>query len=228
MSIYRSSEAKSNILSLVMMIIIWVPYIFGLGFSFYRFGNNDGILSIVIPPYAWYRGISYLWVEPKGKEEWEYHTALMASLIASAPMENPLTDMERQRKLLSVQKWISGLPEQKRNALLNKATALGSAIEAYLQETFINLRNNGVLDAGYTDKDSINQHVDIFRNEPGIMAVWNILDKQQQDFLAAMKPSDLDPELVRERVEENIETLEQMEILSKAQTDSCIKLLFGL
>jgi hypothetical protein len=146
MSIYTSSGAKSNILSLLMMITIWVPYIFGIGFSFYRFGNNDGILSIVIPPYAWYRGISYIWVEPKGKEKWEYHTGLMASLIATAPMENPLTDMERQRKLLYVQKWISGLPEQKRNALLNKATALGSAIEAYFQETFINIRNNGVQD----------------------------------------------------------------------------------
>ena len=60
------------------------------------------------------------------------------------------------------------------------------------------------------------------------MAVWNILDKQQQDFLNTMKPSDIDPELIRMRVDENMESLEQMERFSKTQTESCINLLFSL
>ena len=209
-------------------MFLWVPYIFGLGFSFYRFGNNDGILSIVIPPYAWYRGVSYLWVEPKWKEDWEQKTAQMASLIASAPMENPLTDTERQSKMLAIQKWLSELPTQERDILLKKANALGLAIEAYLRETMNNLRDKGVLEAGYANLPSIIQHVDEFRNDRGIMAVWNILDKQQQDFLNTMKPSDIDPELIRMRVDENMESLEQMERFSKTQTESCINLLFSL
>ncbi len=167
----KASEWISGLLGFVFYVIIFVPYLFGLGFSFYRFGNTDGIISIVAPPYAWYRGISYLWVEPKWEEDWDMKTETLAFLITNTGSEDPRVELEFRQYERQIKKWISKIPDEKRSILQPEAEAFGKAFIAY-QEEFMNYFIEPKSADQIWEAPSIQQYVAEFENEDGFMEIW--------------------------------------------------------
>ena len=203
----KISDWLSPILGLAFYVVIFIPYFFGIGFSFYRFGSTDGIISIVAPPFAWYRGISYFWVEPKWKEDWDIKTGTLAFLILNTGSDDPRVELEFLQYEGSMKKWINKIPDEKRKSLQNESEALGMAFMAY-QEEFMNYLINPADANQIWDSPSIQQHVSVFRNETGFMENWNKMktDHRYTMEILKQKQSDFSPEELQNRMTDFIAT----------------------
>jgi hypothetical protein len=199
------TEWLSVIFTILLQAVIFIPYLFGLGFSFYRFGTTDGIISVVIPPYAWYRGISYLWVEPKWQEDWDMKTETLAFLITNTGSDDPRVELEFRQYEGQIKKWISKIPDEERSTLQSESEAFGKAFIAY-QEAFMDYLIEPQEAAKIWETPSIQQYVAEFENETGFMEIW---DKMKTDhkyviemLQKQMEHSDASPEELRDRMED--------------------------
>ena len=229
----RSSDWLPGVLMILMQLVIWVPYLFGLGFSFYRFGSTDGIISVVVPPYAWYRGISYLWVEPKWKEDWDLKTGNLAFLVMNTASTEPQVEYELRQYESKVQKWLNRVPEQERAQLRTDADALGEAVMAYGQEFITQISQTGTFDVDFIKSPSIQRHVDKFRDQKGFMEVWGKFDTQQRYAMEMIKKemdkraADMDVDEFRLMMLDFMESQGSAQLkLGQEQLDMRIKKLF--
>jgi hypothetical protein len=108
-------------------------YIWGTIFSFTRFGLADGALTLVIPPYAVYRGASWLWVEPKWKESWDHETKNMAFLVLMAPRDSLKGNPEILQMIKKTQAWVKTIPAVERQKLHARMQSLRHAVVQYTQ-----------------------------------------------------------------------------------------------
>jgi hypothetical protein len=188
----RFSEWLGIVFVLLMQLALIGPYFFGLGFSFYRFGELDGIISLAVPPYAWYRGISYLWVQPKWKEDWSNRTGNLAFHIINTPSPNPEVEYALKQYKNHVQKWLKKVPEKERDQLLEQSEELSSALSAYYHELFSQITISGTIENDLIESPSIQRHVKHFRSERGFMEVWEeFLTRQRYQIKVLKKKIDI-------------------------------------
>ena len=183
----RSFEWLPVLIAVVFYILIGGSYVFGLGYSFYRFGPTDGIISVLIPPYACYRGVSVLWTEPKWKEDWDLKTGNLAFLVMHAGSNDPQIDFELRQHESRVKKWLQKVPDDERQKLKADSRALGNAIIAYTQEFFSQLSQSGTFDGDLIKSPSIQRHVDQFSRQSGFVEIWTKFDTQQKHMMGVLK-----------------------------------------
>lgn len=115
-------------MTITVFIVLW-----GIFWSFYRHGIIHGAASVILPPYAVYRGIAVFWEEPKWKEEYDEKTNFISILILSSYEGRPLykSEFEMARYTDKMKKWISKLPRDEREDLKFAAEAFGAAVIAH-------------------------------------------------------------------------------------------------
>ena len=92
------AEAVGGLVGIGLAVLtVW-----GIVWSFYRHGVGHGVASVMVPPYAWYRGVAYLWEEPKWKERWDEKTQMIGVLVIQSMDQyaNPdlIVHKDRSRK----------------------------------------------------------------------------------------------------------------------------------
>ncbi len=178
----KNSEWLGAILGLSLQALIYIPYVFGLGFTFYRFGSTQGIIAVVAPPFAWYRGISYFWVEPKWKDDWNMKTGTLAFLIMNTGSDDPRVTLEFRQYEGSINKWINKIPDEERQSLEAKSRAFGLAVFEYQKEMMHQLVEPSK--TNIWEIPSIREQVMIFSSDEGFMEIW---DKMKSDHKFAMQ-----------------------------------------
>jgi hypothetical protein len=195
-----------GVLDVLLALVIFAPYLFGLGFSFYRFGAQDGAFSVIFPPYAWYRGISYLWVEPEWKEGWDLKAGNLALIVMYASSTEPQVQYELRQHESKVKEWLKKVPDQERMQLRSDADALGAAAMAFAQELVAQMSQGGTLEQSLIKSPSIQRHVKEFEDEKGFMEVWRMFEMKQRYALEVIRgemdkrASEMDLDKYREKM----------------------------
>lgn len=154
-----------------LLIALWI--LWGIGWSFYRHGSVHGVASMVVPPYAMYRGVAAIWEEPRWKEDWNENTEYLAMLImASGNQDNDFaTQSDMTNMSHGLKNWITGLPDEEKTQLYRATLSLRDAW-ALTDEIFISSMKN------YFQIDSIEYgllliKVADFENIEGFRKAWN-------------------------------------------------------
>ena len=77
----RSGKLSADVVAPLIGICLALLTLFGIFWSFYRHGPGHGVASVLIPPYALYRGIAAIWDEPLWKERYNARTEQLALVI---------------------------------------------------------------------------------------------------------------------------------------------------
>ena len=179
-------SGKSSILSLIVGLLWCAPWIWGTGWTFYRHGAGDGLLALLIPPYACYRGLASIWEEPKWKKDWDVSVQGLGFLVQSAAGQMPPSqELELIKGKALFKKWVASLPVSQRKRLFSEADAFSSALNQ--------VRRNLIEDA---HKSIMNGETSIhfrsmadaavvassmkFADEPGFTAAWRRVEEEQK------------------------------------------------
>lgn len=175
-------------MQVLLVCALFGPWVFGVGFGFYRFGPGDGILSVLFPPFGWFRGASFLWTEPKWKEEWDDRTTELGYLLLDF---NP-GDFERQLRLTEfeseIRSWIVQLPRSERLKLRTHSIALLDCAFDEAQDLLSRVTEAGEVVPFEVESAGNRSCVAQFGAEPGLRRAWDSFHegaKLEWDRLAA-------------------------------------------
>ena len=159
---------------LTLVLILW-----GIFWSFYRHGLTHGVLSVVLPPYAVYRGIAVIWEPPEWKEHYDWQTEFIAILILSSYEGKPRykNEFEMARYTKKLNSWISKLPHEEKEELIIASIALGKALIAYARESIGTLRSNS--DIKPIETGAVTRQLAAFKHLSGFNAIWNDFQKKK-------------------------------------------------
>ena len=194
-----------SVITITVFIVLW-----GIFWSFYRHGIIHGTVSIILPPYAVYRGVAAFWEEPKWKEEYAEKTDFISILILSSYNGRPLykNEYEMARYTNKIKNWISKLPRDEKEDLKFAAEAFGAALIAHSSEAAKYHRSK--TEDKPVNAESVEREVSRFSHLTGFMSVW---DKSQSK-------RDLDYKWLQERIE--VAELEVVDSIINALIDSTI------
>ena len=149
-------------------LILW-----GIFWSFYRHGMTHGVLSVVLPPYAVYRGIAAIWEPPEWREHYDWHTEFIATLILSSYDGKPRykNEYEMVRYTKKLNSWISKLPEVETDTLITASIAFGKALITYSRESIKILQPESYSDP--VKANTVTRHLNEFKHISGYISVWN-------------------------------------------------------
>ena len=193
------------VINITVFIVIW-----GIFWSFYRHGIIHGAVSIILPPYAVYRGVAAFWEEPKWKEEYEQKSDFISILILSSYNGRPLykNEYEMARYTNKIKNWISKLPRDEKEDLKYAAKAFGAALIAHSSEAARYHRSK--TEDKPVNAESVEREVSRFSHLTGFMSVW---DKSQSK-------RDLDYKVLRKRIV--VAEPEEVDSIISALIDSTI------
>lgn len=91
----------------------------GIYHSFKRHGLADGVATVCIPPWAWYRAVETFWHEAEWEEEYELNSKSIAIIIdAFAQQElDPSEKIKLEGAILTIKEWVEILPPGERDKL---------------------------------------------------------------------------------------------------------------
>ena len=114
--------------------------VYGLGVyrSFDRRGVGDGVASLIVPPWGFYRGIATIWEPPKWKDDYSSSCEAIA-LVLLADVSNDARKAELVGLESGLKKYVATLPQQE-TAKLRKAsdglvTGIGPLTRLQVAET---------------------------------------------------------------------------------------------
>jgi hypothetical protein len=183
-----SGSAPKDMLFGLLSIVLVLLYFWGLAWSFYRHGAGDGVIALLVPPYAIYRGAAFFWEEPAWKEKYGTRTEELAMLIAFSSTDDPTYQIESRKYMDRVRNWVGQLPDDERKKLLEASNAFASALEVYLQVTL-----NKFLDessSSSSDEQQISKNKEYFMGIRGFSSVWEESIKQADLFQKFMSEED--------------------------------------
>jgi len=179
----------------MVLLTIW-----GIGWSFYRHGPVHGIASVLLPPYAWYRGIAFLWDTPSWKEDWDEKTETIgAIIIMSTDKESGLSGIRYKN---TARKWIDSLPKREKSDLRKAVDGFGDACTMYsrnlTQDMLLSSRVRPITDP------SVEAFVSKFSMDKGLMRAWGQIKSQDKTARATLEKliADCPPEK-RQEIKEN-------------------------
>ena len=163
---------KITILTLVL--ILW-----GIFWSFYRHGLTHGVVSVVLPPYAVYRGIAAIWEPPEWRKHYDWQTEFVAILILSSYEGKPRykSEFEMARYTKKSNSWIAKLPRAEKEELQITAIAFGKALIAYSRESIRTLRSKS--DIKPIETGAVTRQLAEFKHLSGFNTVWNDFQKKK-------------------------------------------------
>jgi hypothetical protein len=153
------------IVTSVILLEFW-----GIYYSFHRYGTKDGFISVVVPPYAWYNGLSYLWQDPLWKDNYYSNTQNIAVLLEYSYNGNIKKDKQLQNMEKNTKKWLYKIPKKERQHLKENAKDYVAALIAYYEKFAAELKGrlkNNPLKSYYVQK-----HVNDFKDIKGFKTIW--------------------------------------------------------
>jgi hypothetical protein len=167
----RRGAALTEALSGVWAIIFYGLTLWGIVWSFYRHGPGDGIAAVVFPPYAWYRGIAFIWEKPSWKDDYDVRTEQLALLIENAANTDASYQIQSREYVQDLKKWIKRLPAVERERLQNASRNYGSAMHDYVYRFLSNMMDGS--DNSHVDLDpTVQQRIERFKSIKGFANGW--------------------------------------------------------
>jgi hypothetical protein len=168
---YSSGESISEIFGTIIQFGFVLLTLWGIGWSFYRHGAVHGVAAVLVPPYAWYRGVASVWDKPRWKEDFEVRTEQLALVIENAVNSDPTYQVQSREYIRDLKEWAKSLPASERSrvheASRNYALAMGTYIQRYLSDIMAGKPNpQPELDA------TVQQRVERFRSVAGFANRW--------------------------------------------------------
>lgn len=180
------SEGFFYLIVSIIGICVFVFHFWGIYYGFYRHGVADGVVTVFVPPYAWYRGASFFWEEPKWKANYYKYTQNIAILLEISYKSN---DIRRDDKLkdmeINTERWIDKLPKDKKQYIRNTANSYASAM--------INYNNNLYEQSKFgfnknpLETKSVQKHLKNFNKVKGFSKIWNKYKAQRENVYRLMK-----------------------------------------
>jgi hypothetical protein len=167
----RGSVA-SDILGSLWYIGFTAFTLWGIGWSFYRHGPGDGVVAILMPPYAWYRGVAAIWDQPKWKEDYGVRTEQLALVIENAVNNDPSYQIQSRDFIKELKSWLKSVPGAKRAELREASRNYGVAIGDYCQRYFTAMISGGDVSLVALDP-GVQERVDRFKSISGFAKGWS-------------------------------------------------------
>lgn len=177
----RIREFLGSAFGSILTLLLIGLYGWGVGYGFVRFGVGDGVAALTIPPFAWFRGVSVLWTPPEWREDWELRTGNLAYIFLYVEVTQADVAYQLRQYEDRVKKWIRTVPRGVRSELREKSMALRDAYLEYSRQVIGRLTEKDArIDVQFIlDSKAVQQHVDVFRSEKGIMDAWTKYGTQQ-------------------------------------------------
>lgn len=169
----------------VLGIAIVALYIWGVGWSFHRFGAVQATMAFVIPPYGVYRGVASIWDEPEWKEKYDVRTEQLAIAIEYSVSDSQSDRSKSVEENHLLRDWIKQVSPDERIKLKEASRNYGLAIVGCSRAFATSLVGNQI-DIHPCNNSDVQQRVSAFQNIPGYMTSWNkVVQTMDSDAKAA-------------------------------------------
>lgn len=172
----EKTEIIFNRFNIVLAVLLVLLDLWGVVWSFHRYGVGRGLIAAFVPPYALYRGVAYLWDEPKWKDNWDEHIESVGSFVITYRIDKTSPEIIKYKN--NARKWIRSLSEDKQQKLRSDIENLRNAYIQYYRNGMEDLLSCNDL-RSITDS-SIQLIVDRFIHEQRLKSVWNKIESQAQ------------------------------------------------
>jgi hypothetical protein len=178
------SETMRNI-GCAFLLLLWV---WGGGWTYYRYGSNSAYYAFTIPPYAWYRGVAVLWDPPKWKDDWDERTEAIGRLVNLADDDEAMLSAGRFRQ--TVREWIASLPQEERDRLREHVESFGDARIQYINNIAEDTPTAMAKDMPTTSDlrpithPSVEAFVKKFAANKGLLRAWNLVRAEEETYPA--------------------------------------------
>lgn len=114
-----SKLSEGAIGAVFLAIFLWLQF-GGIYHAFSRHPNGDGIASVLIPPWAWYRSIEYFWHDWHSESEW---TTILSDdawgilALASADKSDPQFVIDRPAMIKKLRSRVRHYPTGRKDRL---------------------------------------------------------------------------------------------------------------
>ena len=229
----KTGSALAECINAMMAIVFVALTFWGIGWSFYRHGPLDGVIAVLFPPYAWYRGVAAIWEQPKWKKSYDSKTEQLAVIVGNSFNNDPDYKLQSRDYIYSLKTWISSLPSKERNKLLLASQGYGSAITTFLSE-YHTAMLNGDPSPHPEDTPSVQKDIATFIEIKGFYIMWKELIRDSaslQELMSAIKDrtesSGSDASHLAAEERENVERAIDVLVRNmKARVDATIDDLF--
>lgn len=177
--------------------------IWGLYWSFHRYGSKEGLVSVIVLPYATYRGVASIWDEPKWKEDFKIKTEHIAILIETAGEDKKRPDIEANLSKLKVEtkEWIAKLPDDQKIVLKDGALSYSKALLDFYDNCIKSIQNSFNINPFRSDK--FVKYVNEFKYIEGYYNIWQDYNSERKKYFNLGKEQynnleDIDKELLTE------------------------------
>lgn len=176
----ESGSVREGILGAIFQILFIALTVWGIFWSFYRHGVGNGIVSVMIPPYAWYRGVASILEKPQWKEDYDKRTAQMAVIIENSINNDPQWQIDSKEYDEVIKDWLKHVPAAERQKLKSSANNLGIALVEYTRSYCLALLNKQTPPKP-EDIPTIQMNVNNFSEIQGFKLAWG---KMVEDAIA--------------------------------------------
>ncbi|MEA3187561.1 MAG: hypothetical protein QOD99_1391 [Chthoniobacter sp.] len=193
----QAGSTAGELLGTISYIAFTLLTIWGIGWSFYRHGPIHGVASVMIPPYAWYRGVAAIWDTPAWRERYDVRTEQLAIMIVNSVNNDPNWQIQSREYAQTIKDWIRHVPQSERQKLKDAARDFGFATTDYCQRYLLAMLD-GDTSTHPEQAASVQQHVAGFHAMKGFDSAWQHLVQDTNsldDVLTSLKRGQSNPNL---------------------------------
>jgi hypothetical protein len=171
----RPGEVVADLVGGLLQLGGTALLIFGIYSSFHRHGVGHGVVAIIFPPYALYRGVAAaVWEKPEWKEKWDENTEALGYVLEGVAWNRDSDEaIKLAKNKAQLKSWIESLPERERTDLRRSAENYANAMSQLLRNA-VNDTADGVPMRPVTDP-GVAVFVSRFQNVSGLRSAWNRL-----------------------------------------------------
>lgn len=89
-------------------------WVFGVIWTYYRYGQEKGTFALMFPPAAWYHAALMPFEPPQWEEEWDIHVEALAYMSF---MEESQLSSQQLTVLAKIRKWAAEVPPERKESL---------------------------------------------------------------------------------------------------------------
>lgn len=188
------SDIAGGFLGCTLTLIMMATMMFGVYRAFAHYGPEHGLASIFFPPYALYCGASYLWDDPRWKDEWETKSESIAVALASASQNRGSAKNEAQYRsfLQDLNEWVSELPDHAKHKLRSQSESFVKSCQRLWFQCLEEFIANGKMSRKDVNdiitKHKLKPESNKFGSNNGMRRVWeDIADSTARSTEASQK-----------------------------------------
>ncbi len=180
----------------MLLFVMFALPTWGIIHCFLHHSATRGLLALLIPPYAAYEGVAYLWESPRWERDWEDNCEVLGATVLRSIQDD--TDPQIVAMQSAMKGWIATMPDERRDDLRDEVQSLGG--------TFIQYWENVLADTAFgrplrsmTD-DSLRLPSAPFMRNVGLERIWGRWVEKQAavELTMARELSKLSPARLQE------------------------------